>query len=73
MGLSQQEMGGALRLTGNYVHMIETGKVLPSPRAIKRLCEYVGFNFELAKLILLKDKVESFTKDLKKRLQLPNV
>lgn len=62
-----------MRLTGNYVHLIETGKVLPSSRAIKKLCDYIGFNFELARLILLKDKVESFTDDLKKRLQLSDV
>jgi hypothetical protein len=53
--------------------MIETCRALPSPRLLKRFSELFGFNYELAKLLLFKDKIDEFAKETRKRLHLPDI
>jgi len=66
-------MGKCLGISSNYVYMIEAGRTLPSPNVLHRFSAHFGFNFYLTRIILLRDKIEEYTEEVKKKLNLEDL
>lgn len=66
-------MGERIHISSNYVYMIESGKTLPSPAVLSRFSAVTGFNYDLTKIFLLRDKVEEYTVEVKKKLDLEDL
>lgn len=66
--MTRLELSAYLCISSNYIYMIETCRALPSPRLLKRFCKLFGFNDELARLFLMKDKIDEFSEEIKKKL-----
>ncbi|NVM23651.1 MAG: helix-turn-helix transcriptional regulator [Desulfobacterales bacterium] len=69
-GLTLREMGECIHISPNYVYMIETGRALPSLRVLRRFAAHFGFNFQLIRLILLRDKLNQYKSELTKKFDL---
>ena len=70
--MTRVELGGRLYCTGNYLYMIESGRALPSQKLLCRFCREFGFNFNLAKVYFLEDKVGQYREEVKESLGLNN-
>ncbi|NIO21999.1 MAG: helix-turn-helix domain-containing protein, partial [Candidatus Aenigmarchaeota archaeon] len=69
-GLSQTEVGKRVGISCNYTYMIERGIHLPSLKVLYRFSGQFGFNYNLLRILLMKDKIDQFTKETRTRLKM---
>ena len=71
--LTQQALARDLGISGHYEWLIESGRALPSPEILERLCSQMYFNINVAKIYLFNDKIEIYRQKVKKELGVEGV